>query len=69
MTVHDWGPLEFIASDRCDERRHCERCGVTEFRVRHDWGPWRYCNLEQNAPQERECRRCHRAERTRYTLR
>jgi hypothetical protein len=68
-TLHVWGPFDYIAPDRCDQSHRCERCGAAEFRVRHEWGPWLYANLEQNAPQERVCKRCHEAERTRYTLR
>ena len=68
-TVHSWGAFEYVAPGRCDQRRRCERCGGTESRVWHQWGPWVYGNLEMNAPQERVCRRCGEAERTRYTLR
>ena len=68
-TVHVWGPFDYAAPDRCDQRRRCERCGAAEFQVQHEWGPWLYCNLERTSPQERVCKRCHEAERTRYTLR
>jgi hypothetical protein len=68
-TLHAWGPFEYTASGRCDQSRRCERCRATESRVRHEWGPWLYSNLEQNSPQQRECKRCHEVERTRYTLR
>ena len=68
-TLHAWGPFDYAAADRCEQHRRCERCRVTDSRVRHEWGPWLYTNLEQNSPQERVCKRCQEAERTRYTLR
>ena len=68
-TLHGWGSFDYIAPDRCEQRRRCERCRGTDSRVRHEWGPWLYSNLEQNSPQERVCKRCREAERTRYTLR
>ena len=68
-TLHAWSRFDYVASGSCDQRRRCERCGATESRERHEWGPWLYTNLEQNAPQQRECKRCHKVERTRYTLR
>ncbi len=67
-TLHVWGPFDYIAPDRCDQSHRFERCGATEFQVRHECGPWLYRGEEQISGQERVCKRCHEAERTRYTL-
>ncbi|MEU8819166.1 hypothetical protein [Actinoplanes sp. NPDC048796] len=64
---HDWGA--FAAAGGCDRVRRCLRCGATDSWPEHDWGPWLYANTEFNAPQVRECRRCHTRDRTTPTYR
>ena len=54
---------------RSSTRAAGQTAGSAPSSVTPEWGPWRYTNLEQNSPQERVCKRCHEAERTRYTLR
>ncbi|GAA0808212.1 hypothetical protein Sya03_61050 [Spirilliplanes yamanashiensis] len=55
--------------DRCDETRRCRRCGATESRSDHDWGPWLYATTAFDSPQVHTCRRCGQSERTRPTMR
>ncbi|WP_127549001.1 hypothetical protein [Actinoplanes sp. OR16] len=65
---HTWGEFTCIAADQCRQERRCQRCGTTDARTMHDWDLWRYANWEYNAPQFRECRRCHEKEKTRATM-
>jgi hypothetical protein len=68
-THHVWGEFGYVGAGRCDQTRRCERCGSTQSRIAHDWGPWFYHDAEFTSGQVRTCRRCHEAERTRYTMR
>jgi hypothetical protein len=58
-----------VAAARCDQTRRCDRCGSTETRSSHEWGPWFYVNNEPNSPQSHTCSRCRQSERTAYTMR
>ena len=66
---HIWSPFGYVAANQCDQTRRCDRCGSAQTRSAHEWGPWVYVNNEVNSPQAHTCRRCHRNERTAYTMR
>jgi ribosomal protein L40E len=66
---HAWNAFGYVAPGRCEQERRCRRCGATESRVLHSWGPWRYVGPDRfllRLHQVHVCGRCGAEEQTEF---
>ena len=58
--AHTWSAFKYVATNRCDRERRCERCGAIESDLMHAWGPWRYVGPDSFLKKLRQVHTCSR---------